>query len=565
MARKVTLYIDDSSLRLLVCRGQRVKEWANVPLEPGLVKNNVIIKTEEVSARIRELFKVQKVKARAVEVGISGLHCLSRPIVLPPLPKEMLGEVVPREAKKVLPVPLEMLYLSWYSMPTSDGKNMVFIVAVPRETVDALAKTLRSAGLRPNFLGLKPLLLTKLAKGATGIIVDVQHNEFDVVIVSDGIPQPVRTVSFANENLSWQEKLPIIVSDTERTIAFFNANNAGKILASDIPIFASGELLNQQELWETLSKKTGHPVVPLPSPLEHSENFIASPYIANIALSMPKAADDKNTGLSAVDFNALPAVYQPKRISPVRILALPAAVVLAALILAIALVVHTNSEGLASIQSELTKTEQLLKQRVQQKSELDAANGRLEKQVNDVKIETNQLTAAIGSLEMRTKGLNGDLKIIMERMPATTTVKSITLSEDILTITGRAPDEKELLAYVDNLSTSGVFADVTVTSIARTVNGTIDFSLLGNHEGQKIAASSLETVVTNLLSDINLLRVSYGKGSMSVSASAATLESMLNYVKLLEQSGKFSDIIVSDMSQADTGRTEFSLILKTGE
>ncbi|MDO8578315.1 MAG: pilus assembly protein, partial [Dehalococcoidales bacterium] len=131
MAKKVTLYIDDSSLRLLVCRGPRVIEWANVPLEPGLVKNNVIVKTEEVSARIRELFKVQKVKTRAVHVGISGLHCLSRPLVLPPLPKEMLGEVVPREAKKVLPVPLEMLYLSWYSLPMPDEKNMVFIVAVP--------------------------------------------------------------------------------------------------------------------------------------------------------------------------------------------------------------------------------------------------------------------------------------------------------------------------------------------------------------------------------------------------------------------------------------------------
>ncbi|MDO8579223.1 MAG: PilN domain-containing protein [Dehalococcoidales bacterium] len=565
MAKKVTLYIDDSSLRLLVCQGPRIKEWANVPLEPGLVKNNVIIKTEEVSARIRELFKVQKVKTRAVQVGISGLHCLSRPIVLPPLPKEMLGEVVPREAKKVLPVPPDVLYLSWYSMPTSDGKNMVFIVAVPRETVDAVVQTLRSAGLRPHFLGLKPLLLTKLAKGATGIIVDVQHNEVVVVIVSEGVPQPVRTVSFANENLTWQEKLPIIVSDTERTIAFFNANNTEKILASDIPIFASGELLNQKELWETLSKKTGHPVVPLPSPLENLENFTASPYIANIALALPNAATDKNQGLSAVDFNALPEVYRPKRISPVRILALPVAVVLAALILAIALVVNTNSEGLASIQSELTKTEQLLKQRVQQKSELDAANGRLEKQINDIKIETSQSTAAIGSLENQTKGLNRDLAVIMNNMPATTKVKSITLTGDVLTVTGRAPDEKELLAYVDNLSASGVFADVTVTSIARTVNGTIDFSLLGNHEGQKIAASSLETVVNNLLPDINLRQVSYGKGSMSVSASAATLESMLNYIKLLEQSGKFSDIIVSDMSQTDAGRTEFVLILRTGE
>ena len=59
---KVTLYIDDSSLRLLVSQEQRVKVWASVPLNPGLVKNNVIIHPEEVSARIRELFEKEGLK-----------------------------------------------------------------------------------------------------------------------------------------------------------------------------------------------------------------------------------------------------------------------------------------------------------------------------------------------------------------------------------------------------------------------------------------------------------------------------------------------------------------------
>ncbi len=38
MAKKiVTLYVDDASLRLLVIQGQRVKKWAELPLEPALV------------------------------------------------------------------------------------------------------------------------------------------------------------------------------------------------------------------------------------------------------------------------------------------------------------------------------------------------------------------------------------------------------------------------------------------------------------------------------------------------------------------------------------------------
>ncbi len=54
MAQKVvTLYLDDTSIRLLVTDGKRIKKWADVPLEPGMVKNAVILKQEEVAAKIK--------------------------------------------------------------------------------------------------------------------------------------------------------------------------------------------------------------------------------------------------------------------------------------------------------------------------------------------------------------------------------------------------------------------------------------------------------------------------------------------------------------------------------
>ena len=75
MAKKiVNLYIDDTSIRMLVTRGKRIKKWADLPLEPGLVKNAVVIREAEVAARIKQLFKERKVGAKKVVVGVSGLH-----------------------------------------------------------------------------------------------------------------------------------------------------------------------------------------------------------------------------------------------------------------------------------------------------------------------------------------------------------------------------------------------------------------------------------------------------------------------------------------------------------
>ena len=134
-----------------------------------------------------------------------------------------------------------------------------------------------------------------------------------------------------------------------------------------------------------------------------------------------------------------------------------------------------------------------------------------------------------------------------------------------MTITGQAPDERELLAYVEKLGTSGVFADITVTSIIRNKDDTMDFTLLGNHEGQKFATSSLEIAVNNLPPDVNLLQVSYSKGSMTITANTSVQDSILSYVKRLEESGRFRDVIVNDMTKADSGEVKVILILKTGE
>src|SRR4030042_243578 len=101
----VTLYVDDSSLRLMVSRGKQIREWAEWTLEPELVKGNVVLNEVEVAAKIRQLFAACKVNNTKVAVGISGLHCFSRPISFPQLPKDMLPEAVQREAKRVLPVP----------------------------------------------------------------------------------------------------------------------------------------------------------------------------------------------------------------------------------------------------------------------------------------------------------------------------------------------------------------------------------------------------------------------------------------------------------------------------
>ena len=479
MAKKtVNLYIDDTSIRLLLAQGKRIKKWADLPLEPGLVKNGVVHKEATVAAKIKQLFQVRKIKTKKVNIGVSGFHCFSRPLTLPQLPKVMLDEAVRREAKRVLPVPPEKLYLSWQSLPAPEGKSQVFIVAIPCKAADALFKMLRQVGLKPDLMDLKPMLLAKVVKEATAVIVDVQPTEFDLVIMADGIPQPIRTVPVPSEALSWQEKLPMIRNELSRTIEFYNSNNPEERLDPDVPIYVSGELANEAELCQSLSDEIGHPVLPLPSPLECPEGLDPNRYLANMGLVLKKISANNESGLSVTSLNVLPTVYRPEPISLTRILAVPAAVIAISFVLLLAALVQNTSADIAATHGRLNTTDQLLQQKLAQKQILTEKIAELEKKIAEAETSGGNFAGAVAGLEKQTNAVNGNLEVTVNSLPSSISLSNVSHTSSILTVKGRAPTEEEVLSYLRELEESGRFSTITITSMRRVESASMDFTLV---------------------------------------------------------------------------------------
>jgi Tfp pilus assembly PilM family ATPase len=102
----------------------------------------------------------------------------------------MLAEAVAREARRVLPVPLDQLYLSWRQIPSPKGRLQAFLGAVPRQTADSLIKTLKIAGLEASHMAFKPLALTGAVPEDT--VIGCPPNEFDI---APRVPQPIRTIT----------------------------------------------------------------------------------------------------------------------------------------------------------------------------------------------------------------------------------------------------------------------------------------------------------------------------------------------------------------------------------
>lgn len=478
MAKKiVTLHVDDTSIRLLEAHGKRLRKWADMPLEPGLVKGGVVIKEAEVASKIRQLLKDQKIKVKKVIIGLSGIHCLSRPLTFPQLPKEMLDEAVMREAKRVLPLPLEQLHISWQTIPVPGEKAQVYLLAVPRKTADAMVKTLHRAGLKPYLMDVKPLALARVAKEATAIIVNIEPTELDIVIMADGIPQPIRTVPFPGKALSWQERLPMIRDEIDRTIKFYNSNYADKPLDQSTPMFVSGELAEDSKLARSLSEGLGYPVLPLSPSLECPESFPANRYMVNIGLVLKELRLGREAEALVVNLNALPLVYQPKPISWVRVIALPIIITVAAGLIPLWMLIQGGSANIESIRDQLEFTNQLLVEKQLQRQEMQSNIAKLEEKLAEVEASRDNLTAALSSLDRQGSEVYHNLEEVVNALPDTIILKNISHTEGTLAVAGISPSETEVLQYAQSLDDSGRFAGVSITSMVKKVD-TIEVEII---------------------------------------------------------------------------------------
>ena len=584
MANKtVTLYIDDTSLRLMVIQGRQIKEWSESPLKQGLVENNVVIGEAEVAAKIKQLFAVQRIRTKRIVLGISGLRCMTRPITLPRLPKEMLDEAVRREAQRVLPVPLEELYLSWQLISGTEEQTAVFMVGIPRKTADALHRTLELAGLKPSFMEIKPVALTRAVKEATAIIVDVQATEFDIIVKTDGIPYPLRSIRFASGALSGEEKLTTIKNELNRVIAFYNTNNplippgpavdrskttgldrVAKALAPGVPVFACGDLSSQPEQCQSLSVEVGHPVLPLVSPLESPEGLNPGHYMTNISLACPVLPSKERSGATSIALNALPILYQTKAVSLPNVLTIPGAVVTVGLLAVLVLVGQSLSADVASINTKLDSTNQLIQQKQSQQRALSGKLTELQRNVNTVTTSLDSLTRVLDVLEKQAQSTEQDLAAAMDNLPQNLNLNSVRHVANVLTVMGRAANENQILSYITKLDKSGLFGNIVITDMTREAGGLMDFTVVGTLHTQGMGASSMEVALGSLPLSVILTGFSSDESALSIAGTAPDADKVFAYLRALEASGKFSEITVASMTRTDQGTMNFSLVLKTG-
>lgn len=466
MAKKVTtLFIRDDAINLLVMRSERVEKWATTPLEPGLVSQGLIVDIPQVAEKLRELFKLQKISTGRVIAGISGHNSVYRVIALPELPEAVLPEAVKREAKRVIPVPLEEVYLSYQTVTTAPGETLVFLAAFPRNIADTLYKTLQQAGIQPTLMDLAPLALCRTVDQPRALIVNDRADHLDIMVMAERIPQLIRRLSLPSEAESMSERLETITEEVERTITFYNASHQEDPLNASVPMLVCGDLARKAENWKSLAAKSTHPVSVIPSPVETPEGFDANEFMVNIGLGLKQLLTEKaDSNFSLININTLPEGYMPKAIRLPNIL-VPAAIVIGVGILVyLGILVHNKSSYINVIREELVPLEDLVVLENQNIASLETQVELITPQIAGLEMTSAIFDNTFAYLEETRDRINGDMGQIVS-LQTGNLISNVNHVGDMITILGTGSNENIIFSYARALRNDGRFSTVVISSI----------------------------------------------------------------------------------------------------
>ena len=465
----VALNISASSIRILSVKGRQVKKWGDAPLAPGLVRDGLVLQPKAVGESIDALFKSTNIPKERVITSLTGLPFSYRILSLPRMKTALLEEAIQRGARKEIPLPLEELYLSWQVIGGRHDERDFFVLGVSRNLIDSMVQTLAVAGLEPYLMDLKPLALARAANRGDAIIVDLETDCFDIVLVTNGIPAIMRTISPRGEGASLEDNIQRLTDELSKTVKFYDSSHPENTLSPTTPLLLTGELASDDTAIKLIQAECEYPVEPLVPPLKFSPDLPVALYAANMGLVLKKLP--QKTGSNGdvarfhdINLNILSGKYRKARARPVpmRYILLSAALIIAIGLIFPAYQVKSKGEAeTMCLQTELGMIGQELNQArlaVDKAKQAEDAIGGIAADVETLKQEHQDILGKGGDF-------TSNLKLVTGVLPPEAYFTSVEIGIDHIIVEGETDSPFVVVNYAMALEAKGGFSEARIAEI----------------------------------------------------------------------------------------------------
>ena len=473
----VTLNISATSIRILSVKGRQVKKWGSMPLPPGLVRDGHILDPKAVGAAINALFKSTGVPKKRVIASLTGLSFAYRILSLPRMKPAHLAEAIERAARKEIPLPRDEIYLSWRAIGHGHDELDFFVSGVPRKPIDALVQTLAEAVVKPYLIDVKPLALARAANREDALIVALEPDCFDIVLVANGIPAIMHTITPKAGEASLEDNIRRLTDELSKTVQFYNSSHPENPFSPTAPLLLTGELSTDPAASNLIQAEIEYQVESLVPPLAFPPHLLAAVYSTNIGLALKRVPYKASPDFRDININILSGIYRAKtRPIPLRYIIIPLALIMAIALLFPLYQVKSQADAeTLRLQTELSEVGQELRQANLALSEAK----QIEDTINRTVADKETLEWEHQHILSKRDDFAHNLELVNHALPSEAYFTSIEVGTGQITVEGEADNPFTVLIYTTALEGQGSFSEVRIAGIDNSEESTgVSFSIV---------------------------------------------------------------------------------------
>jgi hypothetical protein len=280
----VSLSFEGNSLRIISSSGRKIDKWGSVSFDPKLLREGVFTDVASMAQIIKQALNERKLSPKNVRWALPSIGSSSQVITLPEESKTNFEVAVQREARRVLSVSPETSNLIWQRLPSTGAQQQVYVVAVPKESIQSLIQTCQAAGVTIGIIELKSLALARAVDQKDAIIANGEGNSVEMIVMIDSLPSLMRGIWLREKDLDAGRVTALLLQQLASTIEYYNDMNRSSPLPTSVPIYLTGEVAINPELTQRVGTLSGRTVAPLEPPLSYPAHFPVALYMTNLGL-----------------------------------------------------------------------------------------------------------------------------------------------------------------------------------------------------------------------------------------------------------------------------------------
>ncbi|MEJ2446384.1 MAG: pilus assembly protein PilM [Anaerolineales bacterium] len=290
-----TISFEGSEIRFLSLSGEKVTAWKTVSVTEDAMSQGLIHTPKTIGPIVQTTLKELKASRRNVISAVTGSRSVHRIMRIPSIPDKLLEETIRRKARQEFAIPIEDTDLSWQIISRAEDQITLYVLAVPKNLIDQVVKSLQGAKIKPKLMDIKPLALTRIASQATALIVNMEDYAMGVTVLVNYVPILVRTIPLERGDLTGEAKIDLLSQELARTAKYYNESHKADRLPESTPVFVSGALFSTgsvesrlgegKTLEERLQSRTPYPLKPPATELVLPDKFPLQRYAVNVGLA----------------------------------------------------------------------------------------------------------------------------------------------------------------------------------------------------------------------------------------------------------------------------------------